>query len=99
MLIAIKSVAKGLSKLELNKEALDKDLDDNWAVVSEAIQTVLRKISYPQPYEALKSLTRGKTHIDKQTIHEFIDTLEIDEKLKTYLKSFTPFNYTGYGLE
>lgn len=98
-LIALKSIDKGLSKIELNKEALDRDLEANWAVVSEAIQTVLRKISYPQPYEALKNLTRGKTHIDKQTIHGFIDTLEIDEKLKIYLKSFTPFNYTGYGLE
>ncbi len=96
MLIAIKSVVKGLSKLELNKEALDKDLDDNWAVVSEAIQTILRKISYPEPYEALKELTRGKSHIDRASIHEFIDTLKIEEKLKDELKTISPYNYTGY---
>lgn len=97
--IALKSIDKGLSKIELNKDALDRDLEANWAVVSEAIQTVLRKISYPQPYEALKNLTRGKSHIDRQAIHEFIDSLDIEESLKVHLKTITPFNYTGYGLE
>ena len=97
-LIAFKSIDRGLSKIELNKEALDKDLDANWAVVSEAIQTVLRKISYPEPYEALKNLTRGKSQIDKEAIHDFIDSLDIEDELNNYLKSITPFNYTGYGL-
>lgn len=96
MLIAMKSVSKGLAKLELNNQALENDLEGNWAVVSEAIQTILRKISYPEPYEALKELTRGKSQIDKVAIHEFIDSLNIDEKLRAELKSISPFNYTGY---
>lgn len=96
ILIAMKSVSKGLTKLELNNSALENDLENNWAVVSEAIQTILRKISYPEPYEALKELTRGKSQIDKDSIHEFIDSLSIDEKLKAELKSISPFNYTGY---
>ncbi len=96
MFIAMKSVSKGLAKLELNNKALENDLEGNWAVVSEAIQTILRKISYPEPYEALKELTRGKPQIDKVAIHEFIDSLNIDEKLRAELKSVSPFNYTGY---
>jgi adenylosuccinate lyase len=96
MLIALKSISKGLAKLELNISALEIDLEDNWAVVSEAIQTILRKIAYPEPYEALKQLTRGKAQIDRASIHEFIDTLNIDNKLKYELKSISPFNYTGY---
>jgi adenylosuccinate lyase len=92
--LALKSIEKGLSKLELNKPALDKDLEDNWAVVAEAIQTILRRDGYPQPYEALKKLTRGTT-IDKESIHQFIDGLEIKKELKAELKLITPFNYTG----
>jgi adenylosuccinate lyase len=93
--IAIKSLQKGLSKLELNKAAIDADLENNWAVVSEAIQTVLRKENYPNPYEALKALTRKNEKITKESIHTFIDGLNINEKLKASLKEITPFNYTG----
>jgi len=92
--LALKSIEKGLAKLELNKPAIDKDLEDNWAVVAEAIQTILRKEGYPQPYEALKKLTRG-TIINQESIHEFIDGLEIKKELKALLKQITPFNYTG----
>lgn len=98
-LIALKSIIKGLDKLELNQDALEKDLEANWAVVAEAIQTVLRKTGYPKPYEALKNLTRGKSQINKKIIHEFIDSLNTDMKTKEYLKTFTPQNYTGYRLE
>jgi len=94
-LIAVKSIEKGLTKLELNEQKLLKDLDENWIVVSEAIQTVLRKHAYPKPYEALKDLTRTKKKIGKEEIHAFIDTLNIDEQIKAYLKTFTPYNYTG----
>jgi adenylosuccinate lyase len=96
MLIALKSISKGLTKLELNNSALENDLENNWAIVSEAIQTILRKIAYPEPYEALKELTRGKSHIDRDSMHQFIDSLNIDDKLKADLKSISPFNYTGY---
>lgn len=92
--LALKSIEKGLAKLELNKPALDKDLEDNWAVVAEAIQTILRKEGYPAPYEALKKLTRG-TVINQESIQEFIDSLEIKKELKAQLKQITPFNYTG----
>lgn len=93
--LALRSLEKGLNKLVLNKEKLHADLENNWAVVAEAIQTVLRRENYPQPYEALKSLTRGKAGITKQSIHEFIDTLKISAKLKKELKSITPHNYVG----
>lgn len=92
--LALKSIEKGLSKLELNKSAIDQDLEDNWVVVAEAIQTILRREGYPQPYEALKKLTRG-TSINQESIHHFIDTLEIKKELKAELKLITPFNYTG----
>jgi adenylosuccinate lyase len=93
--IALKSLIKGIEKLELNKEAIDKDLDDNWAVVAEAIQTILRKEGYPNPYEALKTLTRKNEKITQQTLVSFIDSLAISNKLKDQLKMITPFNYTG----
>ncbi len=93
--IAIKSLIKGMEKLELNKQAIDKDLDDNWAVVAEAIQTVLRKEGYPNPYEALKTLTRKNEKITQQTLVDFIDGLEVDSTLKIKLKAITPFSYTG----
>lgn len=95
-LIALSSLEKGLSKLMLNKEAIDKDLEDNWAVVAEAIQTILRREAYPKPYEALKALTRTNTKITQQSIHEFIDTLNVSEEIKQELKGFSPHNYTGY---
>jgi adenylosuccinate lyase len=93
--ISIKSLARGLGKLELNKAAIDADLEDNWAVVAEAIQTVLRKEGYPNPYEALKSLTRKNEKITQQRIAEFVDTLKIKDAVKKRLKEITPFNYTG----
>jgi len=98
-LIAIKSIEKGLSKLELNEAKLIADLDDNWIVVSEAIQTVLRKLGYHNPYEKLKDLTRTKKKIGKDEIHQFIDTLKIDKKYQDYLKTITPFNYTGKAID
>ena len=94
-ILAIKSIEKGLDKLVLNQTKLKADLDNNWAVVAEAIQTVLRRENYPQPYEALKELTRGKSTIDKQAIHQFISKLKISALLKNELKKITPHNYTG----
>jgi len=94
-IIAYKSLLKGLGKLALNEEKLYADLEDNWAVVSEAIQTVLRREAYPNPYEALKELTRTGEKITKASIHRFIDSLQISEKIKQELKSITPHNYTG----
>ncbi|HEY9486677.1 MAG TPA: adenylosuccinate lyase, partial [Chryseosolibacter sp.] len=93
--LAIRSLLKGLSKLELNKSAIDHDLESNWAVVAEAIQTVLRKEGYPNPYEALKKLTRKNEKITHESIVNFIDGLEVQEEVKKKLKSITPFNYTG----
>ena len=94
-LIAAKSIEKGLSKLLLNEARLNADLESNWAVVAEAIQTILRRENYPNPYEALKDLTRGKHAIDKKAIHEFINSLKISALLKKELKKITPQNYTG----
>ncbi len=94
-ILAIKSMEKGLDKLVLNEAKLKADLDNNWAVVAEAIQTVLRRENYPQPYEALKELTRGKSAIDKKAIHDFIGKLEVSVLLKKELKQITPYNYTG----
>ncbi|MGF7216923.1 adenylosuccinate lyase [Spirosoma lacussanchae] len=93
--IALKSLLKGLDKLELNEAALQADLDDNWAVVAEGIQTVLRREGYPQPYEALKALTRTNEKITKQTIWQFIDELDVSESVKNELRAITPFQYTG----
>jgi adenylosuccinate lyase len=95
MLIAMKSLMKGLDKLILNEEVLRKDLRANWAVVAEAIQTVLRREGYPEPYEALKHLTRTHSEIGADSIAAFIDTLEISEATKAELKAITPENYTG----
>ena len=93
--IAIQSTLKGLRKLILNEEALRKDLDNTWAVVAEAIQTILRREAYPHPYEALKALTRTNKHMDEETIHEFIKTLEVSDEVKAELMAITPGNYTG----
>jgi len=93
--IAFKSLTKGLGKLLLNKTALYNDLDQCWAVVAEAIQTILRREGYPKPYEALKALTRTNEEISKESISNFIDKLEVNEKIKTELKAITPQNYTG----
>jgi adenylosuccinate lyase len=94
-IIAFKSILKGLDKLILNEEAIAKDLEDNWAVVAEAIQTVLRREGYPKPYEALKGLTRTNEAINQQSIAVFIDSLNISNELKNELKEITPSNYTG----
>lgn len=94
-LIAFKATLKGLNKLLLNKVKFEKDLEDNWAVVAEAIQTILRREGYPNPYEALKGLTRTNEGITKKSIAEFIDLLKIKEELKTELKNISPSNYTG----
>ncbi|PCE62432.1 adenylosuccinate lyase [Sediminicola luteus] len=95
ILIALAATEKGLGKLLLNEAKIKQDLEDNWAVVAEAIQTVLRKEGYPNPYEALKGLTRTNTRITQDSIAEFIDTLEIGADLKAYLKEISPANYTG----
>jgi len=94
-LIAIKSLEKGLGKLLLNEAKLKDDLENNWAVVAEAIQTILRRENYPNPYEALKDLTRGKTGITKNDIQEFINNLKVSNDIKKELKVITPHNYTG----
>jgi adenylosuccinate lyase len=94
-MIAIKSLEKGIGKLELNQAAINEDLEANWAVVAEAIQTVLRKEGYPNPYEALKALTRKNEKITQQSMQDFIDELNISNELKTKLKAITPFTYTG----
>jgi adenylosuccinate lyase len=94
-LLAIQSLEKGLNKLVLNEAKIKKDLDENWAVVAEAIQTILRRENYPLPYEALKALTRGKGGINKTTLHRFISQLKVSAALKKELKAVTPFNYTG----
>lgn len=98
MLIAIKSLLKGFEKLILNEDKLAEDLEKNWAVVAEAIQTVLRRENYPNPYEALKALTRTNEIITRDSIHQFIDKLETSEKIKLELKGITPENYTGLQL-
>ena len=94
-LLAIKSTEKGIGKLVLHEAKLKVDLENNWAVVAEAIQTILRRENYPNPYEALKDLTRGKAAIDKKSMHEFIATLKISAALKKELKAITPHNYLG----
>ena len=94
-LIAIKSTTKGLDKLLINREAINKDLENNWAVVAEGIQTILRREGYPEPYEALKALTRTNERITKESIGQFIDTLEVNEQVKEELKRITPHNYMG----
>ena len=95
MVISIQSTLKGLRKLVLNQEAINRDLDNCWAVVAEAIQTILRREAYPHPYEALKALTRTGKGIDEQTIKDFIEGLNVTESVKDELRAITPHNYTG----
>jgi len=97
-LLAVKSMQKGMDKLLINQDKIKKDLENNWAVVAEAIQTVLRREHYPQPYEALKDLTRQNHQIDQKAIHQFIDGLEVSKEIKEELKQISPFNYTGIAL-
>ena len=94
-LLAVASLMKGLGKVILNEEALRRDLDDNWAVVAEGIQTVLRRAGYPSPYEALKALTRTNTHITAEAIAAFIAALDVSEEVKAELRAITPASYTG----
>lgn len=99
IILAFKSIENGLSKLVLNDEKIYNDLDNNWAVVSEAIQTILRRENYPKPYEALKELTRGKGGINQKTMHQFIDKLKVSPAVKKELKKITPHNYVGVNPE
>ena len=94
-LIGLKSTLKGLKKLVVNTAKVEDDLNANWVVVAEAIQTILRKEGFPNPYEALKELTRTNAKINREVIHQFIDKLEINKEVKTQLKTITPFNYIG----
>ena len=84
-----------MEKIIINKEKIENDLNENWSVVAEAIQTILRRENYPEPYEALKELTRTNTKITKSSIHEFINGLDVANNIKEELKAITPFNYTG----
>ncbi len=93
--LALKSLEKGIGKLELNQDAIDFDLEQNWAVVAEGIQTILRREGYSNPYEELKDLTRKNEKITEMTIQQFVDSLDISDELKKELKSISPFNYTG----
>lgn len=97
-IIAWKATRVGLGKLLLNEQALENDLTANWAVVAEAIQTILRSIGFPKPYEALKGLTRKNEKVTQESVHAFIDTLDVSAELKTRLKAITPHNYTGVRL-
>lgn len=94
-IISYSSILKGLNKLILNESCLKQDLEDNWAVVAEAIQTILRREGYPKPYEALKDLTRTNTLITQESLHAFIGNLNVNEEVKKELKKITPHNYTG----
>ena len=94
-LIAFSSLEKGLGKLILNQDAIARDLDNNWAVVAEAIQTILRSIGYPNPYEALKDLTRTNTHIGEAEIKAFVEQLNVPEDVKSRLRLISPSTYTG----
>ncbi|MBA4056578.1 MAG: adenylosuccinate lyase, partial [Marivirga sp.] len=93
--VALQSLLKGIGKLELNRQAIHQDLDNNWAVVAEAIQTVLRKEGYPNPYEALLNLTRKNEKITQESLTAFIDSLVVKDEVKRKLKAITPFNYVG----
>src|SRR5690606_17938540 len=93
--LAFRSLLKGFGKIELNRAAIDADLEQNWAVVAEAIQTILRTENYPNPYEALKKLTRKNEKVTRDTIAHFIDTLDVSDAVKERLRSITPFTYTG----
>ncbi|MCF0211746.1 MAG: adenylosuccinate lyase [Bacteroidales bacterium] len=97
-LISLASLEKGIGKLLLNEDAFVRDLDNNWAVVAEAIQTILRSVGYPNPYETLKGLTRTNTHVTAETIAAFVDTLDVAPEVKERLRQITPHNYLGYTL-
>ena len=94
-IISFESVLKGLDKIFVNEEKIKMDIEDNWIVISEAIQTILRREGFSNPYEILKELTRDKNKIDKLSFNQFIETLDIDESVKNELKQISPHNYTG----
>ena len=95
VLISFNSLTKGLGKIILNESTLQQDLENNWMVVAEALQTILRRENYPNPYEALKALTRGAAKVDQNSIHAFVDSLEVNDAIKAELKAITPSNYIG----
>jgi adenylosuccinate lyase len=97
-LVALKSILKGLGKLMLNEGKLFDDLEDNWMVIAEGIQVILRREGYPEPYEALKALTRGRSAVGREDLHEFVDGLDVSQEVKEELKGLTPHNYTGRGV-
>ena len=94
-LISFESILKGLNKIYVNQDKINKDIEENWIVVSEAIQTILRREGYSKPYEIMKELTRNNQKIDKESLHKFIDNLKIDDTIKKELKQISPYNYTG----
>ena len=94
-LIALNSLEKGLGKLILNEQQLYNDLENNWAVVAEAIQTILRSVGYPNPYETLKQLTRTNSKVNAQTIADFVETLDVADDVKQRIRNITPHNYVG----
>jgi adenylosuccinate lyase len=94
-ILATKSLLKGMNKLIVNEEKINDDLENNWAVIAEAIQTILRRENYPNPYEALKELTRGAAKINKESMHTFVDSLNVKPEIKKELKKITPQNYVG----
>ena len=94
-LISFESILKGLNKIYVNEDKINKDIEENWIVVSEAIQTILRREGYSNPYEIMKELTRNNQKIDKEMLHKFIDDLKIDDTIKKELKQISPYNYTG----
>ena len=95
VLISFESILKGLNKIYINHDKINQDLEENWIVVSEAIQTILRREGYENPYEVMKELTRKNSKIDKDFLHTFIDKLKINDKIKKELKQISPYNYTG----
>ena len=98
-LVALQSLMKGLGKLLLNEDKLRQDLEDNWAVTAEAIQTILRSVDFPNPYEALKQLTRTNEKVTAETMSAFIDTLAVSDDVKARLRAVKPHNYIGYAEE
>ena len=94
-MISFESILKGLNKIYVNEEKINQDIEENWIVVSEAIQTILRREGYNRPYEIIKELTRNNQKIDKKSIHKFIDNLKVSDTIKKELKQISPYNYTG----
>ena len=94
-MISFESILKGLNKIYVNEEKINQDIEENWIVVSEAIQTILRREGYNRPYEIIKELTRNNQKIDKKSIHKFIDKLKVSDTIKKELKQISPYNYTG----